>query len=58
MIAFFVANTKLRLAHGTLDITVVLAVTNFLEGQFEPTCYRIINRKKFSVFGTSCNNVA
>jgi len=58
MIAFFVANTKLRLAHGTLDITVVLAVTNFLEGQPEPTCYRIVNRKKFSVFGTSCNNVA
>lgn len=53
MIAFFVANTKLRLAHGTLDITVVLAVTNFLEGQPEPTCYRIVNRKKFSVFGTS-----
>lgn len=58
MIAFFVANTKLCLAHGTLDITVVLAVTNFLVGQLEPTCYRIVNRKKFSVFGTSCNNVA
>ena len=58
MIAFFVANTKLRLAHGTLDITVVLAVTDFLVGQLEPTCYRIVNRNKFSVFGTSCNNIA